>query len=240
MVVPKLSLIALLHNVVSSRPGPGWSGAWIWALVLASVAIPCGAAAQDYALTSRSGLTLELTRDRLLQMHDTTVALQENLELDPAVLYWYSFGPDAPPDSAGPTLPWNAVEVVTDSTVAVTYPGNLREADRAYNNYAVLRMQAVRGDPDVSCDALFQLEVQAVGLFVDGWIASRTLFGGPAYDPLDELAFAREAGHLAGLIASHENFQLGGCLDVWRDANREAVTGYRTWRREVFLGGNSP
>jgi len=209
-------------------------------LLVTLLASPSGAAAQDYTLTSRSGLTIEFGRDRLLQIHDTTVALQQNLELDPAVLYWYSYGPDAPPDSGAPTLPWNAVEVVTDSTVAVTYPGNLREADRAYNNYAVLRMQAVRGDPDVSCDAVFEQELQAVGLFVDGWIASRTLFGGPAYEPLDELVFARQAGHLAGLIGAHDDLQLGGCLDVWRDANRQAVTDYRTWRREVFLGGTSP
>ena len=202
--------------------------------------VPLRASAQDYTLTVRSGRQIELSRSELIRMHDTTVALQENLDLDPEVLYWWTFGPDAPADSAGLALPWEAIEVVTDSTVALTYPGNLREADRAYNNYAVLRMRAVRNDPDVGCETVFDRELQAVDLFVDGWIVSRTLFGGPPYEPLDELVFARAAGHLSGLIAAHDNPQLGGCLPIWREANPKAAAEYRTWRRDVFRARPEP
>ena len=125
---------------------------------------------------------------------------------------------------------------MTDSLAAVLTPGNLREADRAYYSYAVLRMKAVRQDPDVSCEELFDRELAAVGGFVDGWIAARTIFGGPPFAPLDELAFARADGVLEGLIAERGDRQLGGCLAVWRAAHPEAVEAYRAWRRARYLG----
>lgn len=203
--------------------------------LLALAAVPRPTAAQ-YTIESRSGLALRFDREALLAMHDTTRALEENLETDPRVLYYTGYGPEARQDSAGEALPWNAIEVITDSTVALTFPSNLREADRAYSNYAVLRMQAVRSDPDVPCDSVFARERRAVELFVDGWIVARTLFGGPPYAPLDELAFARAAGQLPGYILAHEDRQLGGCLRVIRRQREEAVAEYRRWRRSEYLG----
>ncbi len=141
------------------------------------------------------------------------------------------------PVAAEAAYPWNAVDVVTDSLAAVVTPGNLREADRAYVNYAVLRMRAVRGDPDVSCEEIVSREVEAVIGFVEGWIVARTLFGGPAFEPLDELAFAWLAGVLPGFIAEHANPQLGGCLAVWGDAYAHEIEAYRVWRQEEFRGG---
>ena len=79
-------------------------------------------------------------------------------------------------------------------------------------------------------------ELDALDGFVDGWIVARTLFGGPAYAPLDELAFAREDGMLSGLIADRSDRQLGGCLAVWIRANPDAAETYRSWRRDRFEG----
>lgn len=183
-----------------------------------------------------------MSREDLVQLDDTTRALRKNLEEDPRVLYYTAFGDplSVAPDSAA--YPWAAVEVITDSTVAVITPGNLREADRAYANYAVLRMQAVRSDLDVSCDSVFALEKRAVSGFVDGWLVTRTLYGGPRYPPLDELVFARRAGHLAPLMVARSNRQLGGCLAVWAERHADRLDAYERWRKEEFLGesANSP
>ena len=206
------------------------------ALLLCQIALLPHPLDAQYTLTA-PGHEMRLSRDRLVEMNDTTEALRENLETDPEVLYFTGFADPVTPASSRDALPWNAIEVLTDSSAAVLTPGNLREADRAYANYAVIRMQAVRADPDVRCDELMEREVRAVESFVDGWIVARTLYGGPPFAPLDELAFAREAGVLPGLIADAGDPQLGGCLAVWRADHEEEIRAYQAWRAGEPAGG---
>lgn len=196
-------------------------------------ASPISLSAQ-YSLTAPSGQVVEFDRDRLLAMRDRSVALWDELQEDPQVLYYTSYGPELEDGDRARSYPWNAAEVVTDSLAAVITPGNLREADRAYYNYIVLRMHAVRDDPDVPCDEVVGRELEALDGFVDGWVVARTLFGGPSYEPLDEFAFAREAGVLSGMMADLGDRQLGGCLAVWREANPDAVAAYREWRADRY------
>ena len=202
--------------------------------VLALTSVPPAAAEAQYSLTAPSGRVIEFDRDRLLEMRERSRVLWDDLQEDPEVLYFTTYGRELTQDDAAQAWPWNAIEVVTDSLAAVITPGNLREADRAYYNYAVLRMRAVRDDPDVACADLIDREVEALDGFVDGWVVARTLFGGPAYEPLDEFAFAREDGMLAGMIADRSDRQLGGCLAVWRESNPDAAEAYREWRRERY------
>ena len=191
----------------------------------------------QYRLTAPSGAELSFESDSLLQMRDRSRALRLDLEEDPEVLYYTIFGRALEVDAAEAAYPWNAIDVVTDSLAAIVTPGNLREADRAYVNYAVLRMHVVRGDPDVSFGEVVNHELGAVVGFVEGWIVARTLFGGPAFEPLDELAFAWSAGVLPGFIAEHADRQLGGCLSVWREAHEDIIREYRSWREEEFRDG---
>lgn len=202
--------------------------------IVVSAATP--AAAQSYELAGSSGERLSFARDTLLAMHAATRALVEDLERDPAVLYYTGFTPAVPADSASASYPWNAVVVLTDSTAAVRTPGNLREADRAYSAYAVIRMRNVRDDPDVPCDSLLERERRAVSAFIDGWVVARTLFGAPPYPPLTDLAFARRDGVLPGLLVAREDPQLGGCAEVWRRGHPEAMTAYRRWKDEAGDG----
>ena len=123
----------------------------------------------------------------------------------------------------------------SDSVVNVLTPGNLREADRAYHNYAVMRMRAIRGeDPDDPCDALVEREENVLSSFVDGWVLSRTLFGGPAFAPLDELAFARASGHLRALLAARRDDSVAGCAATWAEEHADAIAAYESWRAEAF------
>lgn len=163
--------------------------------------------------------------------------LYADLEEDPRVLYRLGFGPAVESSAPGPAYPWNAVLPQSDSVVNILTPGNLREADRAYHNYAVMRMREIRGeDPDDPCDALVEREEEVLSSFVDGWILSRTLFGGPAFTPLDEFAFARAAGHLRALLAARRDASVRGCAATWVEAHPEAVASYESWRARVFPG----
>ena len=192
-------------------------------------------AAAQYKLDSTAGAELVFERAQVREMLDTTRALYQNLVDDPAVMYATGVGTSVPEENPTDAYPWNAIEVRNDSVAVIQTPNNLREADRAYYNYAVLRMAEVRyGDPDAECDVLVDAEVRVVSSFVDGWIVARMLFGGPAYEPLDRLAFVRAAGHLPAFVAVNEDPSLGACAVEWAEAHATEVAAYRSWSDGVF------
>lgn len=202
---------------------------------------PAPATAQEYVVTSPAGDSLHFELAELRVMLEEARILYDDLVEDPRVLYILGFGPPASADAPGPAYPWNAVSPTSDSTVDVVTPGNLREADRAYHNYAVMRMREVRSeDPDDPCDALVVREEAVLSSFVDGWVLARTLFGGPGFAPLDELAFARAAGHLRPLLAARDDAAVGACAAAWAEANPGAVEAYEDWRAEAFPGLATP
>lgn len=203
--------------------------------VAALLLVAPGATTAQHRMVAPSGRELSFSEDSLRRMLEATRALRRDLEEDPRILYFVGTGPAVPAADPDAAFPWNAVDVLADSLAAIQTPGNLREADRAYANYAVIRMKNVRRDPDVSCDSLMAREVRAVSAFADGWVVARVLFGGPGFAPLDEVAFAREDGVLPGLLAGRGNRQLGGCLRVWTEAHGEAARKYREWRNRAFL-----
>jgi hypothetical protein len=185
--------------------------------------------------TERDTILFELPT--LQVMLDSARALFRDLQEDPRVLYSTGFGPPAEVMSASAAYPWNAVSPTSDSTVNVIMPGNLREADRAYYNYAVMRMRVVRGqDPDESCGLLIQAEEKVLSSYVDGWIVARTLFGGPAFEPMDELVFAREAGLLRPLLAARENVSIGVCAEQWAAEHPDEIAAYESWSAQAFPG----
>jgi hypothetical protein len=195
----------------------------------------------QYTITAQNGDTVQFESAALRTMLDTAKALWADLEVDPRVRYRTpginrAEREPVSADAPAASYPWNAVRVVDDSLIdVINLPANLREADRAYYNYAVQRMRVVRGaDPDVPCDSLLALEEKVVGSFIDGWILSRTLFGGPEFAPLDELVFARRAGLLRPLLARRNDPQVGACAGIWVEENPERVAAYDAWRREKF------
>jgi len=205
-----------------------------------SILLP-GAAAAQYTVSAENGDTVQFESAALRAMLDTARALYADLEEDPRVFYLTPVGfpgsrVTVSPEDPEASYPWNVVTVLSDSTVdARPMPANFREADRAYYNYVVQRMRVVRGtDPDVPCDSLLALEEKVVGSFADGWILSRTLFGGPAFAPLDELVFARKAGLLRALLARRNDRQLGACAGQWAEENLDRVAAYEAWQRENF------
>lgn len=189
----------------------------------------------QYKVVSPAGDTITVETAVVREMLDSTRALRRDLEEDPRVLYGIGYGDRATEANPEPAWPWNAIEVLSDSMVDVITPGNLREADRAYASYSVMRMRNVRSrDPDAVCDSIVEWETSAVSSFIDGWIVARTLFGGPPFGPLDALAFARLDGHLPALIVDTGDRQIGACAGEWAESRPEAVQAYRSWHELQF------
>jgi hypothetical protein len=215
------------------RPGPGRARAFAVGLLalLALGVAPAGATAQR-ALVLGTGDTLTFPLDTLRRMMTDARRLQDLLELDPHVVYYTGFGPPATLAAPAPAYPWIAVRLRSDSAVDVVTPGNLREMARAYANYAVQKMESVRREgPATGCEQVVSREVRRVSSFLDGWIVSRTLYGGPPFAPMDAMAFARAAGHLPAMLVDLGDAELVGCRDSWEQSNSDRLDAYRTWRR---------
>lgn len=214
------------------------------ALILLAAAPAVG---QEYRMEAPSGETMTFSRDSVQAMLARTRALYDTLEADPRIVYYVGYGQLVPEGSPGASYPWAAVTVRSDSAVQVVTPGNLREADRAYFNYAVVRMRersAGANEPDTGdssrCDEVVAREARILAAFADGWVVARTLFGSPAYPPLGEIAFARAAGHLEAYAADHSIPQLQGCGNSWREEHPERMQRYRRWRGNAYLGEEEP
>lgn len=214
------------------------------AALLAGV-LPASVPAQQ-ALRAPSGAELNVPRDTLLLMLEETRAYHDTLVRDPHVLYYTGYARAVTDTSFQAALPWNAVEVRSDSVARVATPGNLREADRAYHGYAVVRMSALRrgGDRALSCAEKMEREVEVLGAFARGWTVSRIYYGAPPFPPLDEVSFLHRKGMLAPYLAVHAPRWLGDCARRWVEEHGDSVRSYREWRREVFEaddgGGSSP
>ncbi|MDT8437279.1 MAG: hypothetical protein RRA92_11065 [Gemmatimonadota bacterium] len=206
--------------------------------VCAATAVRPDAARAQYAIVLPAGDSLRFELPEVRRMLDTTRALRRNLEEDPRVLYRIGFRDPVPAEAPAAAWPWHAVEPASDSVVDLQMPGNLREASRAYENYAVIRMRTIRSrDPDAPCDSLVAWESEALSAFADGWIVARTLFGGPPYPPLDAVPFARAAGHLEALAAEGRSRAVGACAAAWVEAHPEAVQAWLEWREDRGLAG---
>lgn len=206
-------------------------------LLVASVAVPRGAAAQEpsdgYTLRSPSGASLSFSADAVKAMLDRTRRLTTILEEDPEVLYYVGTGGPVERSDPASAYPWRAVRPLSDSTARVEVPANYREARRAYYAYAVRTMETIReAAPSARCGEAVEREEAAVSAFVDGWIVTRTLYGGPAFAPLDLFAFAREAGHLSAMIVELGDTRLGACGRRWARDHPEALEAYRSWRED--------
>ncbi|MDP2498519.1 MAG: hypothetical protein Q8W44_11115 [Candidatus Palauibacterales bacterium] len=206
-----------------------------------AAAVPDAARGQQ-PLRAPSGAELDVPRDTLLQMLRETRAYGDTLVQDPDVLYYTGFSA-AVTDSAYETaLPWNAIEVRSDSVARVATPGNLREGDRAYRAYAVARMEAYRArDPDgstPSCRERMADEVELLEAFARGWTVARIYYGAPPYPPLDEIAFLHRRGMLAPYLATEGATRLDRCAEEWAGEHAAEMEAYREWRRREFPGGS--
>jgi hypothetical protein len=80
----------------------------------------------------------------------------------------------------------------------------------------------------------FDLERAILARAADAWILGRSVYNTQPYGPLDELAYAKEAGHLEAFIFTARPNEFASERATWVRANPGAMERYRQWFLDTF------
>jgi len=140
--------------------------------------------------------------------------------------------------TAGETLPWLTLSIEGD-TASFRYDRSHPDITTVFDVYAHLHLMKSMGRldewlPEHADKQGFELEREVVARIADAWLIGRAAFGAPAYGPLDELIYAKDAGYLDPflLVARAEEFAEERA--AWDRDRAEELEAYRTWFRRVF------
>jgi hypothetical protein len=156
---------------------------------------------------------------------------QLNIQEDPS--FWVITQP-----SVGDTYPWEELNVREDS-VTVRAPMGAQDTQLVYSIYGHLHLMATMGRqeewlPEAPTAEGYDLERAILSRTADAWILGRTVFNTEPYGPLDELAYAKEAGFLDAFIFTARPTEFASDRAEWVRANPGAMDRYREWFLDTF------
>jgi hypothetical protein len=112
-------------------------------------------------------------------------------------------------------------------------------AQLPHHIYGHLHLMTVMGRqeeglPEAPDAVGYDLERAILDRTADAWILGRTVFGTSPYGPLDELAYAKEAGFLDAFIFTARPDEFAETRADWARANPGEVERYREWFLDTF------
>jgi hypothetical protein len=136
------------------------------------------------------------------------------------------------------TLPWSSLTIEGD-TASIQYDRAHPDITTVFDIYAHLHLMKSLGRldewlPKHADKEGFELEREIVARAADAWLIGRAAFGAPAYGPLDELIYAREAGYLDPFILVARTEKFAEERAAWDADRADELEAYRTWFRKVF------
>lgn len=134
--------------------------------------------------------------------------------------------------------PWENLRIDADS-VWVSVPANQPDTRLVYHIYAHLHLMVRMGRQELwlpeAPDAVgYDLERAILSRTADAWLLGRTVFGTVPYGPLDELMYAKEAGHLDAFIFTARPGEFAETRAEWARANPGEMGEYREWFLDTF------
>jgi hypothetical protein len=181
-----------------------------------------------------SGERLRVDTIRMDSIYAWLTAENENIELDPTFLI------DGVP-AARQRLPWESLRLAVGppDTAWVEYDRAHPDIVTPYNIYAHLHLMKQMNRieewlPDYAGEEGFELERRIVERMADAWLLGRAVFDAPAYQPLDEVMYSKEAGFLDAylLVARAEEFADERAR--WEQQQPSRLEEYRSWFQRVF------
>lgn len=182
-------------------------------------------------LIIRSGARLRAEPERMTEI-DRWVRIQlDSIELDPSFWIITDFQEDA-------SLLWEGLAISND-TATIKVQGVSSEVIRTYSLYAHLHLmktldrQAAWMPEAPEADGL-DFERAALERVSDAWFYARSIFDAIPYEPLDELLYSNENGHLDAYIFTMRPDEFEEERTAWMEANPEGLDAYLEWFRETF------
>jgi hypothetical protein len=128
---------------------------------------------------------------------------------------------------------------IVGDTVRFQYDRASPDILTAFNVYAHLHLMKKMGRlgewlPQDSAKEGFELERAIVGRMSDAWLLGRASFDAPAYGPLDELLYAKEAGYLDAYLLVARGSDFAQARSDWEQSKPAELEAYRSWFMRTF------
>ncbi len=178
-----------------------------------------------------SGARLRVEHERMEEVSRWVNEENRNIVEDPSFLVVSEPG-------QGEVYPWENLRTSAD-TVWVQVPVGLQDPQLVFMIYAHLHLMSETGRqeewlPEAPDAVGFDLERAILTRAADAWILGRTVYGTIPYGPLDELAYAQEAGFLEAFIFTARPNEFAQRRTEWARANPGETERYRDWFLDTF------
>jgi hypothetical protein len=189
-------------------------------------------------LVVTSGARLTADPEKIQEIYDWYIPQDEAIEQDPT--FWI-VSVDAEQDS----YPWETL-VLQGDTARYQYSRSNPDVVGAYNIYSHLHLMRKlnRLDewlPEVATadEKSYQLERAIVERLADSWLLGRSVFDAQPHPLMDELIYAKEAGHLDAFLFTARPDDWASEREAWVREHPQGLDEYRAWFRQT-LGGDPP
>lgn len=216
-----------------SRSGLGRSvlGLTLFSVVFAACSSGPAPLPSPRPVVIRSGERLFADPERMAAVDSVFKAQQENIEMDPG--FWIV---TVPRDT--PAYPWESLYISSDSATFGMENG-YGDAVRVYQLYAHYRLMKELGRideflPGGSEMEGFEFERAIVERVADAWFLGRAFYQAVAYDPLEQILFANEAGYLDAMLLTARGDEFEEEKAAWLAENPGALDEYREWFLATF------
>lgn len=178
-----------------------------------------------------SGARIRADHEEMKVVNEWVTRERVNIEEDPS--FWVITS-----GVLAETFPWEDMTFGQD-TVTVNLPLGGRDGSLVYQIYGHLHLMVRQGRqeewlPEAPAAVGYELERAIVSRIADAWILGRTVFDLQPFTPLDELAYAKNAGFLDAFIFTARPDEFAASRAEWARANPGRTEEYRDWFLETF------
>lgn len=204
-------------------------------IAVAAVVAGCATVASEIPdprpIVIRSGARIRVDRERMQEVNDWVLREQENIIEDPS--FWVITEPNT-----DESYLWEGLQISND-TVRVPIDVRAQDARLVHELYGHMHLMVTMGRQDEwlpeAPDAVgYELERAILERCADAWVLGRTVFDTAPYGPLDEMAYAKEAGFLEAFIFTARPDEFSSSRAAWARANPEEMSTYRDWFLDTF------
>ena len=178
-----------------------------------------------------SGARIRADHDRMREINEWVTREQLNIVEDPSFMV-------VSMPVVEESFPWDGMRVSNDSvTIGVPVAG--RDGQLVYQIYGHLHLMVRMGRqeewlPEAPDAVGYELERAIVSRVADAWILGRASFDTQPFTPLDEIAYAKDAGFLDAFIFTARPEDFAASRAEWARANPGEADRYREWFVDTF------